>query len=62
MDEAGKADRLALRIAEQLHAMTEPETGSDAFAMRTQAVPDADGYRISGVKTFISNATMAPNE
>jgi hypothetical protein len=42
-----------------VHAMTEPETGSDAFAMRTQAVADGDGYRISGVKTFISNATMA---
>ena len=42
-----------------VHAMTEPDTGSDAFAMRTHAVPDADGYQISGIKTFISNATMA---
>jgi alkylation response protein AidB-like acyl-CoA dehydrogenase len=42
-----------------VHAMTEPETGSDAFAMRTHAIPDSDGYRISGVKTFISNATVA---
>lgn len=42
-----------------VHAMTEPETGSDAFAMRTRAVPDGDGYRIDGIKTFISNATMA---
>lgn len=39
--------------------MTEPETGSDAFAMRTQAVADGDGFRINGVKTFISNATLA---
>ena len=42
-----------------VHAMTEPGTGSDAFAMRTRAVADGDGYRIDGTKTFISNATAA---
>ena len=42
-----------------VHAMTEPGSGSDAFAMRTRAVPDGDGFRINGTKTFISNAPEA---
>lgn len=42
-----------------VHAMTEPETGSDAFAMRTRAIAEGSGYRIDGTKTFISNATVA---
>jgi acyl-CoA dehydrogenase len=36
-------------------AMTEPGTGSDLQAITTRAVPDGDGYRITGTKTFISN-------
>jgi acyl-CoA dehydrogenase len=36
-------------------AMTEPGTGSDLQAITTRAVPDGDGYRITGAKTFISN-------
>ncbi|HWC34541.1 MAG TPA: acyl-CoA dehydrogenase family protein [Mycobacteriales bacterium] len=36
--------------------LTEPEAGSDARGIRTQAVPDGDGWRINGRKTFISNA------
>ncbi|MCC6640686.1 MAG: acyl-CoA dehydrogenase family protein [Deltaproteobacteria bacterium] len=41
-------------------ALTEPEAGSDAFGgMRTTAVRDGDGLRISGRKTFISNAPYA---
>jgi acyl-CoA dehydrogenase len=36
-------------------AMTEPGTGSDLQAITTRAVPDGDGYRITGSKTFISN-------
>jgi alkylation response protein AidB-like acyl-CoA dehydrogenase len=39
--------------------MTEPGSGSDAFAMRTRAVADGDGFRINGTKTFISNAPEA---
>lgn len=36
-------------------AMTEPGTGSDLQGIRTRAVPTAEGYRVSGAKTFISN-------
>jgi alkylation response protein AidB-like acyl-CoA dehydrogenase len=40
--------------------MTEPGSGSDAFSLSTKAAPDADGgWRISGSKTFISNAPVA---
>lgn len=41
-------------------AMTEPGAGSDAYGgMRTVAKRDGDGYRISGEKTFITNAPHA---
>ncbi len=42
-----------------VHAMTEPGSGSDAFALRTKAEPDGGGFRINGTKTFISNAPIA---
>ena len=42
-----------------VHAMTEPGSGSDAFALRTRAEPDGSGYRINGTKTFISNGPVA---
>ncbi|HEY9446796.1 MAG TPA: acyl-CoA dehydrogenase family protein [Burkholderiales bacterium] len=42
-----------------VHAMTEPGSGSDAFALRTRAEPDGTGYRINGAKTFISNGPVA---
>jgi hypothetical protein len=42
-----------------VHAMTEPESGSDAFALRTRGVRDGDGFRITGTKTFISNGPVA---
>ena len=42
-----------------VHAMTEPNSGSDAFALRTRAEPDGAGYRINGTKTFISNGPVA---
>lgn len=35
-------------------ALTEPESGSDASALRTVAVPVEDGYRLSGEKTSVS--------
>ena len=38
---------------------TEPDHGSDLTRVRTTAVKDGDGYRIDGVKTFISNGTLA---
>lgn len=41
------------------NAMTEPNTGSDAFAMTTRAVPAPGGYRLNGAKMFISNGPVA---
>ncbi len=40
-------------------AMTEPGTGSDLQAIRTRAVADAQGYSITGSKSFISNGYLA---
>ncbi len=40
-------------------AMTEPGTGSDLQAIRTRAMRDGNGYRLSGQKTFISNGQHA---
>ena len=42
-----------------VHAMTEAESGSDAFAMRTQAERVGDGYRLNGTKLYITNAPVA---
>jgi hypothetical protein len=42
-----------------VHAMSEPGSGSDAFALLTKAVPDGGGFRLSGSKTFISNGPIA---
>lgn len=42
-----------------LHAMTEPDSGSDAFALRTVAERDGDGYLLRGRKTLITNAPLA---
>lgn len=41
------------------HATTEPNSGSDAFAMQTKAVQDGDDWIINGSKTFITNAPIA---
>lgn len=40
-------------------ALTEPGAGSDPAALTTAAVRDGDGFRISGEKTYISNAPDA---
>lgn len=40
-------------------ALTEPETGSDVANIATVAERDGEGWRISGEKTFISNAGFA---
>jgi alkylation response protein AidB-like acyl-CoA dehydrogenase len=42
-----------------VHAMSEPGSGSDAFALRTRAERDGAHYRITGTKTFISNGPIA---
>lgn len=40
-------------------AMTEPHAGSDLAAMRTRAKRTADGWELSGSKTFITNGQFA---
>jgi len=39
--------------------LTEPDAGSDPAGMRTRATRTADGYSISGEKTWISNSPIA---
>ncbi|MGA7326951.1 MAG: acyl-CoA dehydrogenase [Rhodomicrobium sp.] len=39
--------------------LTEPDAGSDPAGMKTRAEKVADGYRLSGTKTWISNAPIA---
>lgn len=39
-------------------AVTEPGAGSNVRQLRTRAVRDGGGWRLSGEKTFISNATV----
>jgi alkylation response protein AidB-like acyl-CoA dehydrogenase len=40
-------------------ALTEPEAGSDAGALRSRAEPDGDGWRITGAKQWITNGRAA---
>lgn len=40
-------------------ALTEPEAGSDAAAVKTTAVRDGDSYVLNGTKCFITNAPIA---
>lgn len=39
--------------------LSEPGSGSDALAMKTRAVPDGEGYRITGEKMWVTNAGFA---
>ena len=41
------------------HGMSEPDSGSDAFALRTTATPQGDHYRLNGTKTFVSEGPVA---
>ena len=41
------------------YALSEPEAGSDAGGMTTRAVPDGDGWRLNGVKRWITNAGIS---
>jgi alkylation response protein AidB-like acyl-CoA dehydrogenase len=41
------------------YCLSEPQSGSDAAALATRAVPDGDGYRVDGVKAWISHAGQA---
>jgi (2S)-methylsuccinyl-CoA dehydrogenase len=38
---------------------TEPNTGSDLASLQTRAVPDGDGWRLTGSKTWITHAARA---
>jgi alkylation response protein AidB-like acyl-CoA dehydrogenase len=40
-------------------ALTEPGSGSDAGSLRTTAVPDGDGWRITGTKQWCTNGSHA---
>ncbi|WP_295552425.1 acyl-CoA dehydrogenase family protein [uncultured Pseudacidovorax sp.] len=40
-------------------ALTEPQAGSDATALKTTAVRDGDHYVLNGTKCFITNAPIA---
>jgi alkylation response protein AidB-like acyl-CoA dehydrogenase len=41
------------------HAMSEPDSGSDAFALTTSVTRRGDKYVLNGSKTFVSNAPIA---
>jgi alkylation response protein AidB-like acyl-CoA dehydrogenase len=41
------------------YALSEAGSGSDAFALATRAVPDGDGWRLTGRKLWITNAAEA---
>jgi alkylation response protein AidB-like acyl-CoA dehydrogenase len=39
--------------------LTEPQSGSDAGAMKTTATPDGDSYVLNGTKVFVTNGGVA---
>jgi butyryl-CoA dehydrogenase/short/branched chain acyl-CoA dehydrogenase len=41
------------------YALSEPEAGSDAFALATRATPNGAGYSLTGRKLWITNAAEA---
>ncbi len=41
------------------YCLSEPDAGSDAASMRTRAVAERDGYRLNGVKRWITNAGIS---
>jgi alkylation response protein AidB-like acyl-CoA dehydrogenase len=51
--------RLAAGEAVAAFALSEPDAGSDAAALKLRAEPDGDGFRLTGTKTWISNAPEA---
>ncbi len=55
----GWLPRMATGAARAAMALTEPAGGSDLQAIRTRATADGSGYRLDGVKTWITNARTA---
>jgi alkylation response protein AidB-like acyl-CoA dehydrogenase len=59
----GQRQRYLPRLADgsliAAHAMTEPGSGSDAFALSTVAERRGNSYVLSGVKTFVTSAPFA---
>jgi alkylation response protein AidB-like acyl-CoA dehydrogenase len=51
--------RMATGEARAAMALTEPAGGSDLQAIRTRAAANGAGYRLDGVKTWITNARRA---
>jgi alkylation response protein AidB-like acyl-CoA dehydrogenase len=41
------------------HGMTEPDSGSDAYSLKTRAIPCDGGYLLNGTKMFVTNAPLA---
>ena len=41
------------------YALSEPDSGSDAFALASRAVEDGDSYRLTGTKLWITNGAEA---
>ncbi|RIQ20605.1 acyl-CoA dehydrogenase family protein [Jiangella rhizosphaerae] len=41
------------------YGLSEREAGSDTASMKTRAVPDGDGWRLSGQKSWITNAGVS---
>jgi alkylation response protein AidB-like acyl-CoA dehydrogenase len=54
--------RYCPRLARDLlssYCLSEPGSGSDAFALATRAVPDGDVYRLTGTKLWVTNGAEA---
>ena len=57
--QAAYLTRVAKGDALAAFALSEPDAGSDVAAMQCSALDTADGYRLNGLKTWISNGGIA---
>ena len=57
--QAAYLPRVAKGEALAAFALSEPDAGSDVAAMQCSALTTADGYRLNGLKTWISNGGIA---